>query len=306
VWQLLIPGKVTTEYFKGRIKRYPHPVQFFFVVMFFFLLLVHKAAEERGGFFKINLDNPNKTKKEVSTDELLGKYAAGVELTTNYKKLPDSLKSSVTEKAVIRLANMSSHGLDTLLGVGFGDTTVLDSLPMLFAGKHEKLAVVDIAQMPYPEICANYGVTDWDEKLLLTQLVKSMRESRKFANTIISSLTWTLLVMSAFMAWMLYLFFRKRRPYYVEHFIFMLHYFSGAFLLLTLLLAVNQYIVELPPVVWAIGAMLLGIGLFSAIYRFYQTSLWKTIGVWMLFNFIGMFAFSFIFIFGMFAVFIIY
>ncbi len=44
-WQLFIPARVTIEYFQGKIKRYPHPVQFFFIVMFFFLLVFSQKLD---------------------------------------------------------------------------------------------------------------------------------------------------------------------------------------------------------------------------------------------------------------------
>jgi len=43
-WQLFIPGKVTTEFFKGKQDRYPHPIRLFAIVMFLFLFLLNSMV----------------------------------------------------------------------------------------------------------------------------------------------------------------------------------------------------------------------------------------------------------------------
>ncbi len=307
VWNLLIPGKVTTDYFKGKIKQYPHPVQFFFVVMFFFLLMVHKMAENQGKGFRITINNSTSSApKKVVSDDLLDKYATGLELLSDYKQLPDSLKSPQAERAVQSLATGLSDGLDTLIGMGFRDTTVMDTMPVTFGGHEIKLSVVDIAKMPYEDILTTYSVDSWKDKILVTQFVKSIRDSKMLANSIISSLTWTILVMSAFMAWILYLLFRKRRSYYVEHFVFMLHFFSGVFLLLTLAFAVHLFAFPLRALAWTILVMAIEAGFFMSIRRFYTASVGKVILTWFLFNFIGLIAFALIFAMGMMVVFILF
>ena len=308
VWQLLIPGKVSVEYFKGRIKTYPHPLQFFFVVMFFFLIMVHKSAEKNGGGFKVNINNDHANiTKTVSADELLEKYSSSLELLNMYKAFPDSLKSPVAKRTVDTLAQKLSEGLDELIGFDAQDSTdVLDSIPVSFGTELAKIAVVDIAKMPYKEIFEVYHISGWTNKLVVKQFVKSIRDSKSLVNAIISSLTWTILAMSALMSWMLLLFFRKKRGYFVEHFIFLIHFFSGVFLLLTLALLVHNYAVNLPKMFWVSLVIAIEAGLMIAMKKFYQASKRRTLLAWFLFNFIGLLAFSVIFAVGMVIVFMIF
>lgn len=59
MWRLLIPARVSLDYFAGKIKQYPHPFQFFFVVMFFFLLAYTKlnTTDNEGINFSFSADN---------------------------------------------------------------------------------------------------------------------------------------------------------------------------------------------------------------------------------------------------------
>jgi hypothetical protein len=112
--------------------------------------------------------------------------------------------------------------------------------------------------------------------------------------------------MSAFMAWLLLLFFRRRRSYYVEHYVFLLHYFSGVFLVLTLALAVQNYVVSLATQVWAFFGFLIEGALFMAMKKIYGASFFRTARAWFLFNFVGTFAVVLTFALGMLVVFIIF
>ncbi len=60
-WHLLVPGMVTSEYFKGKIDRYPHPIRMFAIVMFFFIILLNKTADQKAekGGSAVQIDHQN-------------------------------------------------------------------------------------------------------------------------------------------------------------------------------------------------------------------------------------------------------
>ena len=102
-WHLLIPAKVTTEYFNGRIKRYPHPVQFFFIVMFFFLLLFTgkfdgARLDSTNGNFSLQVGGADSTMNrelarilsEKGLMEVLSEYESTKKYLTNIDSLPAS------------------------------------------------------------------------------------------------------------------------------------------------------------------------------------------------------------------------
>jgi ribosomal protein L40E len=110
-WQLLIPGKVTAEYFAGRQKRYPHPVQFFFVVMFFFLLLFSKSIgnsnkggvhlSSKSGGFNINgtTNDPDPELGKLDLFESLQRYVQSRKFRSAYDSLPVNWKTNTTRLA---------------------------------------------------------------------------------------------------------------------------------------------------------------------------------------------------------------
>lgn len=306
MWQLLVPGKVTVEYFKGRIKSYPHPVQFFFVVMFFFLLFLHKIAEERGGSFKTTIDGGSQ-KMVIPTSDVLKFYADGLEIQTMYERMPDSIKTPQSEQVVSKITQKLSGGLDTLAGFNLADSSSrFDSIPVFILSQSVRISLIDLQKMPFDQLYETYHITGWKERILVKQFVRSLRDNKAFSNTIISSMTWTILMVSAVMAWLLYLFFRKRRSYYVEHFIFLLHYFSGVFLVLALLCGIEVYLFHISGWIWFFTVIALETGLFLAIKRFYWTQTAKTLMAWALFNFFGMITFVLSFSIGLLLVFLIF
>lgn len=290
-WHLLIPAKVTTEYFNGRIKRYPHPVQFFFIVMFFFLLLFSgkfngARLESTNGNFNLRVGGEDTTMNkelarilsEKGLMELLGEYELTKKYKTNIDSLPAAWQTPEVRLAVDSLVKKIDGPLiqaaQYLLTAGeetSRDSTAQDSiyLSLLFTGQY--IATKDLVELTPDSIIKRYQVTSWEEKIMLRQGIKSLHDPKSLVKRYIGSFAWTILVLIALMSLLLYLMYWKSGRYYVEHFIFTMHQQSGAFMLLTLLFAVNDYILEiewlgLPVIAW------IGISLLLAMKRFYGQS----------------------------------
>ena len=117
-WQLLIPGKVTMEYFAGRQKRYPHPVQFFFVVMFFFLLLLSKFSNSKSsglnmtgndGEFTIGQKTVKTGDQEIKINnvnffESIQRYELGRELRNAVDSMPVEWRTVTTMLTILYAA----------------------------------------------------------------------------------------------------------------------------------------------------------------------------------------------------------
>jgi hypothetical protein len=107
-------------------------------------------------------------------------------------------------------------------------------------------------------------------------------------NAILGSLTWTTLAFTIIMAFVLWLVLRKRRAYYMEHFIFLLHYMSAVLLVTTVFFALDFWLIEIPE----IGLLFLVLAalsfLFIAMKRFYQLTNLETTWRWMLFGLMGL------------------
>jgi hypothetical protein len=182
------------EYFKGKHKKYPHPVQFFFVVMFFFLLVFNKQIGDKGFSFN-NLGNNfnfsfNPTEKEdkaeITSEMVLEslKYSAKKHSYLRaYNQLPADLKNKETERAldsvlstVYKKENRNlvfvQHVTDSI-ALSNGDSINLsnDSVDMNLLTFKSKIALDDLFNQTPDEIIENYGVNGWMEQTLLKQIL---------------------------------------------------------------------------------------------------------------------------------------
>ncbi len=182
-WHLFIPAKVTTEYFQGRIKRYPHPVQFFFIVMFFFLLTFSRKfngarMDSTNGNFNLRVGGEdttmNKELARILTEKGLMDVLSEYELTKKYKTNIDSLPKAwqtpevrlAVDSLVRKIDGPLIEAAHYLLQAGSGqkDSTSQDSiyLSLLFSGVN--IATRDLVELTSDSIVKRYRITSWDEK----------------------------------------------------------------------------------------------------------------------------------------------
>lgn len=300
-WHLLIPAKVTIEYFQGRIKRYPHPVQFFFIVMFFFLLTFSgkfngARMDSTNGNFNLKVGGEDSTMNrelakilsEKGLMEVLQEYELTKKYTSNVDSLPIAWQTPEVRMAVDSLVRKVDGPLIQaaryLLQVSASskDNSGQDSIYLSLLLTGINVSTKDLVELSPDSIISRYKISSWDEKIMLRQGIKSLQDPKMLVNRYVGSFAWTILVLIALMSLLLYLMYWKSNKYYVEHFIFTMHQQSGAFMLLTILFAFNDYILEvewlgLPVIGW------IGVSLLLAMKRFYQQSWPWTVLKWLVF-----------------------
>ena len=322
-WQLLVPGKVTAEYFAGRQKRYPHPVQFFFVVMFFFLLLFSKSiGNSRNGNLHINSKSTGfnisapkdsaRQSEKLDFFESLQRYAQGRELRSAYDSLPLAWKTPTTRLAIDsvitrvngrwerQITNIQSLTEDST------DTGTLDTIPLNFVNRQIKLSIIDVVELSPEEILEKYNIHNWQDRILVTQGIKSLKDSQSLMHTYTGNIGWTVLILIAFMALVLYVLYIRRKRYYVEHFVFLMHQNSGAFLLLTLGLLFKWLGWNIGVGGWFLLILWITIALLLAMKRFYGQGWPKTVAKWMIYCLLYGISFSLIFIISLLTAFLIF
>jgi hypothetical protein len=317
-WQLFIPGKVTTEFFKGKQDRYPHPLRMFAIVMFLFLYLLNtmlneRHANEQGGF-DINLSTDATETSDTTVDEKSGslyermKYRTMLnDIRLDYEQLPVAWQTPTSRKVVDSLLRKNNirNGLDDA-GLLDSIATDTDTLNIgLWGDTQLKIATMDIVRYEPDEIIRRYHITNWMLQLFLRQTIKSYKNPDAFIHSYIGSLTWTILALVALMSSVLALLYRRQKRYYVEHFIFLLHFHTG--LMLALLLAILGVRFDL----WGTLVFLwifLGASFFmyKALRRYYKESRGKTIAKWLIFGILYYFGFIILFILGTLLVFAMY
>lgn len=311
-WEMLKPGKVSVDYFQGKMRRYVHPVQFFFIVMFFFILCLSKCQDSpKDGSLKINVRS-NAVMSDTMAQKFTGEslmdairfYGTGVEIKEKYQALPDSLKNEPARRTVEAIASEYTSILGTsLLQIDSTDfNKTVDSLPIMIGTHQIMISIADIARTPPDEIIEKYNITVWYDKLLVKQSLKTMRDTKGLMRSYLSSLTWTILALTGFLASVLFVMFRKRRSYYVEHFIFLMHYLSAVLFLATLVLAFHIWILPLSPALSGLIFLWAGIAMFLGMRRFYGTSVAQTLAYQLIFSILGFVGFVLFFMMGMLVV----
>ena len=310
-WQLFVPGLVTTEFFKGKQDRYPHPIRLFGIVMFFFLLLLnHRLNKEEGGQsgfqFSVNNTEGDTIRKE-NTENYLQRMERRItleDIQKNYAALPPDLQTPQTKQAVDSVLMLYSRER------GSGDLSADreqagDTVDINLTGRMMRIPVLDIARYEPEEVIRRLGVTTWLERMFARQAIKSFKNPDALGHAYIGSFTWTLLAIITFMAGVLTLLYRRRRRYYVEHFIFLLHFHTGALLVLTLGIVLLQFhliAVDL----FANFALAIWIAMFFGLWRYYSQGFGKTLTKWLIFSVLYIFSMAVFFIIGLLVVFAFY
>lgn len=284
VGYLLVPAKVSTDYFNGKILRYPNPVQYFFIIMFFFLVTMnHQCQATLNETVKLDIstsDSTDVTYSGATFFKAAEKYAELLKLRQAYDLLPDSLKSDAARIAVDSVVALRKHPIK-----GIFDK---DSVTFSLFNTQREVSMIDLVQVTPDKFVEKYKFEIWHEKILAKQSLKVLRDVSSLVNAILGSLTWTTLAFTIIMAFVLWLVLRKRRAYYMEHFIFLLHYMSAVLLVTTVFFALDFWVIEIPE----IGLLFLVLAalsfLFIAMKRFYQLTNLETTWRWMLFGFMGL------------------
>jgi len=156
-----------------------------------------------------------------------------------------------------------------------------------------KIALDDLFNQTPEEIIENYAVKGWMEQVLLKQSLKSFKNPQGLVRTYIGSFAWTILALIALMALVLHLFYYRQRRYYVEHFVFLMHQHSGAYLMLTLALLLSS-LFPLGPI-WIVLLGWIGISMWVALHNYYRQRWWMTTLKWFMYVVIYVIGFGLLF-----------
>jgi ribosomal protein L40E len=254
IWQLFFPARVTIEYFKGKHKQYPQPVQFFFVVMFFFFLFLNRSHflnkvhyANINGHFGLTL-GPNAQNLLTSDDIRRNSILQSVDQTlrTKYESLPPEVKSEeagvVMDTVLETIDGQIKHFGDLPAKTSGGRSDLQDSVRLETFNNSIRLSVSDVMNLEPEQILEKYQVKNWVDRILFNQGIKSFKNPEGLLHLYIGSAAWSILVLIAGMSGMLALLYWKQKRYYVEHFIFLMHQHSAAFMGMTLLMIVGFFI----------------------------------------------------------------
>jgi len=318
LWQMLIPGFVSQEFFAGRRKRYPHPIRFFFIVAFLFLFTLNHLTNigDSSGIQASSSENGLKISGKKSADEGFDLYEMGrrsaefEKMRREFDSLPPDLKTATTLRAV-----------DTLLQRTYGEyakkfsdiwtvatdsteTRVPDSTSLNLGFKSIRILTSDMFLLDANSIIEKYHIDNWVDRLLVKQGIKTIQSPSALMKAYLGSLAWTLLALIGFMSAVLTLLYWRQKRYYVEHFIFLINEHTSMFLLLMFAFWINA--VWPLKGYWAIPIVWLIFSPMFAMKRFYAQGWGMTFLKSFVFSVAYLVGFAVLFILAMLAVFIMF
>ncbi len=271
---LLIPGKVTIELLRGRVKRYPHPVIAFLWTMFFFLFFTNlrrNAEPEDKSFLRLGdgIDHAQEKKEFIAfRDTLLAEFDS----------LPTNLKYPSNKIFLDSILERGRKKLDIPTATDSTDLQLFDFIPH----NPVKVAVNDILFMHTDSLLQAYRVTGTIDRMAVSRDMKITKEGEGAGDFWIGTASWAVFMLTFIMSLWMKLLYRRSKRFLVEHFILWIHLHTAFFFLLSVLMALRYWYGSVSDYIEVIPFLWLWLGSFIAMYKYYKQSIIKTLIKWIL------------------------
>ncbi len=284
---LLIPGRLTNDWFQGKHKSYLHPLRFFIVSILFLLAVVFSIT----GGDDMTLFTKSYTKDRIAVQVTKNDFRTEIDSLVDEVKLahPDPNAQIAFDSLEVKIKNNFKQSKDSL---DLSDFVILwnDSITNIVSKK-------DFIDLDIPELCDKYQIEGFRNRLEFGQKIKVLRDNNDFAKFALSNLTWVMLFMMPILALLLQLIYIRKKMYYVEHLIFSFHNHTFAFLALFVAFLLQKW-TGIDNIALA-TLFLIFVYVMIALKKVYQQS-WRATIFWgLLMHFIYIFIFFFSFIFGL-------
>jgi hypothetical protein len=280
---LFIPGKLTTEFFKGRHQTYFRPLRLFLI-----MAIVHFAV------IAFVVDNAS---EEALEKMKLASYSNAYHLTFLHEL--DSISQDIVPYYDDRNKKVQ-QALDSIkirISKSVSDSMGIQYLHFPEDGGINlttlKMSSEDVFTTPIQQILPKYEVEGLWPRFTLSQAIRVQRNLENLVSLVIGNLTWMILLMMPALALILKILYVRRKYYYVEHLIFSFHYHAFAFLVASPAYLLQETWVGAIPV--AFGIIL--IYLFIAMKRVYKQGIFKTSLKFIALNNLYLFVFTLFLIF---------
>lgn len=262
LFSVFIPGRLTIEYFKGRHKRYTHPLRLFFLLCVLHLTIINFVAIDKInlGFNPLDQVESNIAKKEIIA--LIDSFALEIADTSpNYLYTIDSLQSYLKSKSAI------PEDSAAMLNLALFD---LDSL----STKVVNIRYQDIALMPFDSLADKYEITDFGARIFLKQAIKANQDPKGFIRFGIANIVWMLLVLLPSLSLLMKILYIRRGFFFIEHLVYLYHWHSFSFIIMSVYF-IGMNSIPVPFLGLFIGIIIL-FG-FIALKRYYKQGFFKSL-----------------------------
>ena len=258
---IFIPGKLTEEFFKGKHKRYAHPIRLFLV------LGVLSFALIEGKMFHHEDNSPAHNEQYIT--------AAKAEMSEEFEHLRHQwlqLHPQADAQAVLdSVDHFLSEGSDS---ISIGNIT-WSGLPVIeLEGDELKFSKKDIFLLSNDSLIKKYQIKGSLAKLFISQSRKAFVEGETVLKFFIHKLFYTLFLMIPVIAVFMKLLYVRHKYLFIEHFIFLLHYHCFLFALLSGLMLLSKYTSDLLVILAISGT---AVFFFMALKKVYRQGFFKTL-----------------------------
>ena len=211
---LLIPGKLTNEFFKGKRKRFMKPLRLFIFLSIASLSLVNYNNKQI-----IKELNPEENIENVKTADIINSSINLQDsLLLNYPTLNETDRQAIqaTQDSIINRFTSGNDYTDTISLFGVD------------------LKLMDLVLLEPDSLISKYNIQGKFAPLLIDKAHSMAKDSSNFIVFLINKIGIGILFMLPFLALFMKTIYMRKDVYYAEHFIFSLHYHSFIFLAIAL------------------------------------------------------------------------
>ena len=230
---LMVPGKLTKNFFEGKHIRYYHPVRLFILSGALFIALLS---------YRVSKSNIN------DVDRLWEQREKAYELK-HLKQQLDTLSEGVTSEFDHTLVDealdslnarfLQDHPLIDLDSVEITDAINVSTDGASSPGK--KVAVDDLINMTEDSIAVKYEVNGFWERYIFIQNIRIQKSIKGFLFYLMGNILWMTLIMMPMLALVLKMLYLRKPFLYIEHLVFSFHTHTFGFLLYSLLFLIGSY-----------------------------------------------------------------
>ncbi len=303
------PGKLTTEWFKGRHKPYFHPVRLFIVTALLLIAGLSPFITEDNSFMPRDYEKAQQETYRKSFIKEINNYAVLYLKDKKAKMLLDSLAKTMREGKI-------DSGRKTMINYGkkndlsdFKDKSpeeiiayferefgpdLADSIIHVIKSKRQlsqdsvkltnligdamkrNISNEDFINLTANEIADKYQIEGFFKRIHFKQRIRLQKSGKNLLPFVLANSLWVALLMMPFLAIILKLLYIRHDYFYLEHLIFSFHTHSFAFILFSII-CIFMKLIYFHPYIIFFGFLLLFIYLYKSLRNVYQQSKSKTI-----------------------------
>jgi len=253
---LFIPGKLTTEYFKGKHKTYFHPLRLFIVLAVIYIAFLGFSQHN---FFQLDLDE-----KSISSPSFHKKvyYSILLQQLDSLNNVNHQIKK-YDSNTYAHIQQLICDTLEKYEKISRSDSMIWD------------VEAIDLIELNAQEIIDKYNIEGFLDVFMFKRSLKVLKGGASEINSfILSNALWAILLMMPFLALILMLFYYKQY-YYVEHLVFSFHVHSFIFLLFVIIISLDYFLNS--KVISILILLIIPVYILFALKNVYRQTWWITV-----------------------------